>query len=194
MQLLIATANLGKLREIGDLLEAISVSVCGLGDAGITDRIAESGQTFAENAELKAAGYALTAGLPALADDSGLAIDFLNGAPGIRSARWAGDGATDQARIETVLSQMRAARANQRSARFICAVAGNILCRAEGICEGTIADAPRGANGFGYDPIFVPLGHELTFGELSTDIKRHISHRAQAIAKIIPFLQGFFGV
>jgi XTP/dITP diphosphohydrolase len=199
MELLVATGNRGKVGELKDLLRELPLTIYGLADLGIHDRVPETGETFADNARLKSSAYAKLASMPALADDSGLAIDFLNGAPGVRSARWAGDDASDEDRINAVLTAMRTAAADERKARFVCAAAfadrsGAVLHCTEGICEGSIAEAPRGENGFGYDPIFVPDKFDLTFGELPIRMKRTVSHRAIAITKIIPFLQGFFSI
>jgi XTP/dITP diphosphohydrolase len=196
-ELLIATNNLGKLAEFGRLLDGVPVSLRDLSYYGITDEVDETGETFAENASIKAAFYARLGGSRALADDSGLVIDHLNGEPGVRSARYAGENASDRERIAKVLAQMGNAR--DRSARFVCVCAladtsGKIVHTTEGVCEGSIAEAPRGANGFGYDPLFIPAGFDKTFGEFSADIKHSISHRALAVKKMIPFLQGFFKI
>jgi XTP/dITP diphosphohydrolase len=161
--------------------------------------IPETGDTFADNANLKAAGYAAIAKLPTVADDSGLIVDHLDGRPGVLSARYAGENATDADRVRKVLEEMRGTSPMERSARFASAISlanarGDIVACVEGVCEGTLVDSPRGKNGFGYDPIFVPTGYDKTFGELGSEDKDRISHRANAIAKIIPFLQGFFGI
>lgn len=195
--LLIATNNQGKLNEFAQLLSGQPLLLRDLGHYGIDREVEETGKTFTENAILKASGYARLARVPVLADDSGLVIDYLNGSPGVQSARYAGESATDRDRIEKVLSEMH--DAGSRAARFVCVVAladasGNVLHSETGVCEGNIAFGPRGENGFGYDPIFVPEGYRRTFGELSSDVKQKISHRALAIAKIIPFLQGFFKI
>jgi XTP/dITP diphosphohydrolase len=194
--LLIATNNRGKLKELEDMIAGLPVRLRTLSDVGISDEIDETGDTFADNANLKAAGYAKLSGLPTLADDSGLEIDHLNGRPGVMSARYAGDGASDQDRIIKVLEEMRSADENERTARFQCAISlantnGDIVACVEGICEGRITNVPRGGRGFGYDPIFVPDGYAETFAELDAKTKNRISHRGLAIAKIIPFLQGF---
>ena len=196
-ELLIATNNGGKLAEFSRLLDDMTVTLRDLSHYGISTEADETGETFAENASIKAAFYAKLSGSPALADDSGLVIDHLNGDPGVRSARYAGDDASDDERIEKVLAQMTNSR--DRSARFVCVCAladgsGNIVHTTEGICEGSIAESPLGANGFGYDPIFIPTGFDKTFGELSVAIKHSISHRALAVKKMIPFLQGFFKI
>jgi len=195
--LLIATNNRGKLAEIELLLSGLSLDLVSLAGAGITDDIEETGDTFAENAAIKAMAYAISAGIPALADDSGLMIDSLGGAPGVHSARYAGPEASDRDRIDKVLSELRDSARVDRTARFVCVVAlananGEVVHTTEGVCEGRLADRPRGDNGFGYDPIFVPDGYEMTFGELPSDKKQKISHRARAVRKMIPFLRGFF--
>jgi XTP/dITP diphosphohydrolase len=197
IDLLIATNSRGKLDEFAQLLGRLPLSLRDLRYYGINVAVDETGATFAENAAIKASSYAKLAGVPALADDSGLVIDYLKGEPGVQSARYAGESATDRDRIEKILSQM--CDADIRTARFVCVASfaderGDLIYSATGICEGTIALAPRGENGFGYDPIFVPKGFGRTFGELTLDVKQKISHRALAIAKIIPFLHGFFKI
>ena len=198
-RLLVATHNQGKVVEFRRMLSLDGVEIVGLADLGIDDEIAETGATFRENALLKASGFARLAQIPTLADDSGLVVDHLNGRPGVLSARYAGEDASDVDRIEKVLSEMNDAANDRRSARFVCALSiadedGNVVEEVEGVCDGMIASAPRGSNGFGYDPIFQPLGFDQTFGELDSSIKDSISHRSNAIAKIIPFLQGFFNI
>lgn len=198
-RLLVATHNQGKVAEFRRMLSLDGVEIVGLADLGIDAEIEETGATFRKNASLKASGFAGLLGVPTLADDSGLVIDVLNGRPGVLSARYAGEGASDLERMKKVLSEMSDAAGGQRSARFVCALSvsegdGKIVGDVEGVCEGEIVREPRGVNGFGYDPIFQPIGFDKTFGELGAKIKDSISHRAQAIAKIIPFLQGFFNI
>jgi XTP/dITP diphosphohydrolase len=198
-KLLIATRNRGKLAEMREMLNELPLELLDLNDVGITEGIEETGETFAENAKLKAVAYAERAGIPTLADDSGLVVDYLGGRPGVLSARYAGINADDQQRIEKLLAEIREARDGERAARFVCAVAladaaGNICVNAEGTVHGTIATSPHGTNGFGYDPVFVPLGYTSTFGELDPHVKDKLSHRGQAIVKIIPFLRGFFKI
>ena len=198
-RLLLATHNRGKVAEFTRILSLDGIEIIGLADLRIDDEIEETGDTFHENASLKASGFAQLSGIPTLADDSGLVIDFLNGRPGVLSARYAGEGASDIERMEKVLSEMSDAASEQRSARFVCALSvsdnnGKIVTEVEGRCEGMIVRAPRGVNGFGYDPIFQPVGFDKTFGELGAKIKDGISHRSNAIAKIIPFLRGFFNI
>jgi XTP/dITP diphosphohydrolase len=184
--LVIATHNPGKLREIGDLLAPFGVAAIGAGALGLTEPD-ETGATFAENAALKACAAAIAAKRPALADDSGLAVAALGGAPGVRSARWAGpskDFALAMQRVEDALR----GHADRRAA-FICALA---LAWPDGECdvfegriEGTLVWPPRGTLGFGYDPMFQPDGSALTFGEMAPAAKHAISHRARAFAKLI---------
>jgi XTP/dITP diphosphohydrolase len=195
--LLIATNNAGKLRELEAMLGIARLNLLNLSDVEISCEIEETGKTFAENAALKAAGYARLASIPTLADDSGLAIDHLNGRPGVYSARYAGKNATDADCVEKVLAEMKGVEV--RTARFVCVVVladrdGRIVASVEGTCEGRITKEPRGSSGFGYDPIFLPLGFDKTFAEIDAETKNRISHRANAVLKIIPFLQGFFNI
>jgi XTP/dITP diphosphohydrolase len=193
MNLLVATRNAGKISELKELLKNLPVSLQGLKDFPHIEEVAETGWTFAENASLKASAYALRSGLWALSDDSGLEVKALQGAPGVFSARYGGEKSSDEARIYKLLDELNATDDKLRQARFVCVMAianekGDIVFTAEGVCNGTIAEKPRGNNGFGYDPIFIPEGFDKTFGELSADIKSQISHRAKAIRKIIRFL------
>lgn len=195
--LLIATNNAGKLSELRNILGELPINLFTLSDLEIVEDIAETGNTFEENAAIKATCFARLAKMPTLADDSGLAIDCLDGRPGIFSARYAGENASDEDRIRKVLSEMKAAQT--RTARFVSVTAlsdadGNIIASVEGICEGTIIDEPRGASGFGYDPIFLPDGFAKTFAELDAETKNQISHRGIALSKILPFLRGFFDI
>jgi len=186
IELVVATRNTHKTREIQQILGP-DFRVRDLGAHPEVTEIVESGISFEENAKLKA----LTASkqLPALviADDSGLEVDALDGAPGIYSARYAGTNATDTDKIDKLLRELVCVRATEdgRRARFRCVVAaarnGNLLATFEGIVEGRIADNVRGVLGFGYDPIFVPDGFEQTFGELPVEVKNAISHRAKAV-------------
>lgn len=195
MKLLIATKNVGKVKEIEELLANLPIRLFNLTDFPSVNEPEETGATFTENAVLKAKFYASYTGLWALADDSGLEVEALNGAPGIFSARYAGAEASNQERIEKLLGEL--GNTGNRRARFVCAMAvsdgkGEIKFNAEGICSGSIALETRGEGGFGYDPIFIPDGFFATFGELSNDIKQQISHRKQAIGKIIQQLRRFY--
>ena len=186
IELVVATRNRHKTREIQPIL-GLEFSVRDLGAHPEVSEIRESGTSFEENAKLKA--LAVSKQLPALviADDSGLDVDALGGAPGIYSARYAGANATDRDKIGKLLRELARVRATEdgRRARFRCVVAvarnGNLLGTFEGIAEGSIADEARGDSGFGYDPVFVPEGFEQTFGELPSAVKNTISHRAKAI-------------
>ncbi len=182
-KLLIATHNQGKVREYRELLADLPVEVTFLDELGITTEIEETGESFAENAVLKALGYAEMTGLWTWADDSGLEVDALNGEPGIFSARYGGLQ-DDQARYTYLLERLANVPAGQRAARFRCVVAlalpdGDAFT-ASGVIEGSIVTAPRGGNGFGYDPIFQIEWSDLTMAELSPELKNSISHRAKA--------------
>jgi XTP/dITP diphosphohydrolase len=186
IELVVATRNAHKTREI-QLILGSDFTVRDLGAYAEISEIHEDGTSFEENANLKA--LAASRQLPALviADDSGLEVDALGGAPGIYSARYAGASATNRDKIDKLLRELVRVLATdeRRRARFRCVVAlarnGNLLGTFEGIVEGRIADEARGNGGFGYDPIFIPEGFEQTFGELSTEVKNTISHRAKAI-------------
>ncbi|HMT09514.1 MAG TPA: RdgB/HAM1 family non-canonical purine NTP pyrophosphatase [Pyrinomonadaceae bacterium] len=193
-QLLIATGNAGKLAEFRRMLDGDNINIIGLDEFPDIVDVEETGATFAENAVLKAIGYAQQTGIAALADDSGLEVHSIGGRPGVHSARYLGDVSFED-RMESILIEL-AADGLDRSARFVSSIAialpdGNIIEQVDGVCSGKIAAAQRGTNGFGYDPIFVPDGHELTFGELSDEIKDEISHRSDALRKIIPKIRGF---
>jgi XTP/dITP diphosphohydrolase len=193
MRILVATHNPGKLGEYAQLLADLPVEWQSLDDVGIMDHVEETGNTFEDNARLKAAGYAHLGGLLTLADDSGLEVDALGGEPGVRSARYSGPGATDLDRCRLVLGKLEGIPADRRSARFRCVIAlaapGNDLFTADGVCEGAIAFEPRGAHGFGYDPIFWLPQYEATLAELGPDIKNRISHRGRAVEAIRPRLE-----
>ena len=188
-RLVVASHNPGKVREIAELVRPFGVSVVTAGELGL-DEPEETGATFEENAALKALAAARASGLPALADDSGLAVDALGGAPGIYSARWAGpdkDFAIAMRLVEDRLQALGATTPERRTARFVA-----VLCLAfpdawseayRGEVEGVLVYPPRGTGGFGYDPIFVPDGYDRTFGELPAAVKAGISHRARAFAR-----------
>ncbi len=185
-RLVVASHNPGKVREIGDLLGPCGLTVLSAGDLGLSEP-EETGTTFAENAAIKALASARGGNLPALADDSGLTVRALNGAPGLYSARWAGPDKDFRAAMERVNNEM--GDAADRGAAFVC-----VLCLAwpdghtetfEGRVEGTIIWPPRGDKGFGYDPIFQPHGHTITFGEMDPDAKHAMSHRADAFNKLV---------
>ena len=184
-KLVIASHNRGKVREIAELLAAFGADVVSAGDRGL-DEPEETGESFAANAELKARAAAEASGLPALSDDSGLVVPALGGAPGIHSARWGGEG-RDFALAMRKVEEALACKADRR-AHFVCALS---LCWPDGTCDtfegtvhGTLVWPPRGECGFGYDPIFVPDGYAVTFGEMEPAAKHAISHRADAFRKL----------
>ena len=183
MRFVLATHNPGKLREMGEILKDFGIEVVSPRDLGITVDVEETGTTFAENALLKAKAICKEANLPAIADDSGLCVDALNGAPGVYSARYGGEGLDDKGRYMLLLSSLRGAPT--RAAHFACAVAcafpnGDTLT-AEGRCDGSIAYAPLGEGGFGYDPVFLLPGTGKTFGQLTQEEKSAVSHRGRAL-------------
>jgi XTP/dITP diphosphohydrolase len=187
-RLLIATTNQGKLREYYALVPE-GVELVTLADLGL-NAPEETGATFAENADLKALAAAQTSGLVALADDSGLEVDALGGAPGVYSARYAGEPVSDERNVKRLLANL--GDGDTRSAHFTCAISiasqTGILARGDGRCEGEIAEQPRGSNGFGYDPIFL-LPDGRTLAELAPEEKNEISHRSRAIRSIAPALR-----
>jgi XTP/dITP diphosphohydrolase len=194
MQILIATKNNGKIRELKDFLADLPIRLRSLNEFADVVEAAETGATFAENAVLKAQSYGLQTGIWALADDSGLEVEALGGAPGIFSARYGGENTDYAEKIKKLLQELSETQDKERQARFVCAMAisnekGEIKFLTEDVCHGKIALTPRGTNGFGYDPIFVPRNFEQTFGELPDETKRKISHRAKAINKIIRYLR-----
>jgi XTP/dITP diphosphohydrolase len=189
--LVVASHNAGKVREILELLAPLGFDVRGAAELGLPEP-EETGATFAENAALKARAAADATGLIALSDDSGLAVSALNGAPGIYSARWAGASKDFRAAMARVERELKESGSTDLSARFVCALALAAPQGAVRVFEGEVRGAltfpPRGANGFGYDPIFVAEGMRETFGELEPSHKHAISHRARAFAKLSTFL------
>lgn len=187
-RLVIASHNPGKVREIGDLLSPFAIDVTAASRHGVPEP-EETGTTFRANAALKARAVAEATGLPSLADDSGLVVHALGGEPGIYSARWAGP-AKDFARAMKKVEQALAAQdASDRGAHFVCALAlawpdGHVE-HFEGRVDGTLVWPPRGTRGFGYDPMFLPDGHALTFGEMEPARKHDMSHRARAFADLV---------
>ncbi len=194
MKLLIASGNAKKVVELRRLVAqaGMSVQVVGLSDVASYEEPAENGDTFEANALLKAHAGAAVTGLPTLADDSGLEVDVLNKMPGVRSARWAGPGSSDTENLELLLRQISDVELARRRGRFVCAMA---LVRPDGTeevlrrtMEGVVVDAPRGGNGFGYDPIFITDGHAVTNAELTSSEKDTVSHRGQAVRAMLPLL------
>ena len=194
LSVVLATANPGKVVEMRRLLAATAphVEVLGLADVPAYVPGPETGATFAENALAKAVEAVQATGLPAVADDSGLTVDALNGMPGVLSARWAGRHGDDRANLELLLAQLADVPDDRRGAGFSCAAAWALPDgRSEvvlGEVRGRLLRAPRGTGGFGYDPLFVPDGRELTSAELSPEDKDRISHRGQALRRLVPRL------
>ena len=183
--IVIATRNKGKKSEISDLLKGFPVDIKGLDDFGTIPHIEEDGDTFDENAYKKAGFTARILGFPALADDSGLLVEALGGAPGVLSARYAGENATDEQRCQKLLQEMEGK--TNRKAAFECvisiAVPTGPALTYEARCEGLIAEQPSGSNGFGYDPVFYYPPLNKTFGELTIEEKSHVSHRGKALGE-----------
>jgi XTP/dITP diphosphohydrolase len=182
--LVIATTNQNKLREYAGIFTGLPFELRSLRDLGIDDDVEETGATFAENAQLKAEFYAARAGLPVLADDSGLEVHALDGAPGVFSHRYAGPDATDADRNALLLKNLEGVPLHARLARFVCAIVlarpDGVVAQVEGLLPGVIELAPRGSNGFGYDPLFYLLDENATLAELPATRKNQISHRALA--------------
>ena len=192
-RIVVATRNPGKLKEFRTLLAPAGWQAIGLCEAAIEKDVAETGSSFAENARLKALSYSRDTELPVLGDDSGLEVFALGGKPGVRSARYAGPDASDSDRVRKLLLELER-NPGTRDARFVCALAmaqcGKILCETEGECRGEIATAPRGTQGFGYDPVFLVPESGRTFAELDEEEKNRCSHRARAVAALLRELRG----
>ncbi|MDH3567049.1 MAG: XTP/dITP diphosphatase [Desulfobacteraceae bacterium] len=184
--LVIATRNKGKTKEIKDLLRDFPVDIKNIDDFGPIPHLEEDGATFDENAYKKASFAARILGLPALADDSGLTVEALNGAPGVHSARYAGENATDEQRYLKLLSEME--KMSNRKAAFECvisiAVPTGPALTYEARCEGLITQVPAGSNGFGYDPVFYYPPYKKTFAELTRQEKNRVSHRGKALSEL----------
>lgn len=197
---MLATGNGHKVRELrtllADLIEELDLEIVGMGEFPDVAEVVETGVTFAENATLKAVAAAQATGLPAVADDSGLAVDVLGGAPGVFSGRWAGTHGQDRANLELLLGQLYDVPDEHRAAAFVCAAAlalpqGTVVVR-EGRMPGTLAREPRGDNGFGYDPILVVEGDSRTSAELTFEEKNAISHRGKAFRALAADLRKVF--
>lgn len=188
MRLVLATGNAGKVRELQQALGPLGVSVIAMSELGV-ESVEEVGETFLDNARLKAHHVARATGEWALGEDSGLEVDALDGAPGVYSARFAGEGADDASRIAKLLARLEGIPREQRGAQFrsVMVLAGpdGREWVAEGICRGHIVTAPQGTMGFGYDPVFVPLGHTRTFAQMTVEEKGRLSHRGQALRRLL---------
>jgi XTP/dITP diphosphohydrolase len=211
-RLLLASANQGKLRELRTILAGLPVELVGLAEAGLGQppEVEEAGETFLDNAHIKARAYAGWSGVAAVADDSGLEVDALGGAPGVRSARYAGPGASDQANLDKLLTALAGVPPERRTARFRCAAvlvdpnwgSGGLKAsppeswgawHAEAAWEGRLLEAPRGSGGFGYDPVFLPDGWELTSAEVDQATKDAASHRGKAFRALRPAIETWAG-
>lgn len=193
-KLLVATHNEGKVVEFAQMLADLSLDWLGLDDVGVTNDVAETGQTFRENAVLKARWYAAETGLLTLADDSGLEVDALDGRPGVYTARYGGEGLNSVQRYQLLLKNLERVPWDKRTARFRCVIAlagpdGTLIGTAEGACEGYIAPEPAGEGGFGYDPVFYLPDREKTMAQVGSAVKHQISHRGQALRRIEPLLR-----
>jgi XTP/dITP diphosphohydrolase len=184
--LVLATTNQNKVREFRQFVSEFPVTVKSLSDFGPLPGVVEDGSTFDENAYKKAHHYAKVLGIPAIADDSGLVVEALSGAPGVRSARYAGEDASDQDNCRKLLAEMEGQ--GNRKASFVCvlsiAVPSGPALTYEASCEGTILDAPRGSNGFGYDPLFLYEPYGKTFAEISMEEKNKVSHRGKVLSEL----------
>lgn len=187
-KLVVASHNPGKVREIADLLAPFGIETVSAGDLGLPEPD-ETGETFRENAELKALAAAKAASLPALADDSGLCVDALSGAPGIHSARWAGPNKDFDFAMEKLRRGIIEAGLSDTGAHFVCGLAlawpDGHVDYFEGRVDGELVWPPRGGKGFGYDPVFVANGYDITFGEMEPEEKHGISHRAHAFRQLV---------
>lgn len=193
MKLLVATSNRGKLRELKELLAPLKIEMLGLDDLADPPVVEEDGATFEANAVKKAQTLARFSGLLTLADDSGLCVDALHGAPGVYSARYAGEQGDDKANNDLLIQKLQLVPLKQRQAHFHCCIA---LARPDGGCstvegrvKGLIVDEERGINGFGYDPLFLVPEYGKTMAELPAGIKNRISHRGQALRQLVPLIE-----
>lgn len=193
--LLIATKNKGKVREIADMLAPMGIRVTSLLDYAGMPEIIEDGITFRANAAKKAVVIARHTGVVVMGEDSGLEVDALGGRPGVYSARYAGEGADDEANNDLLLKELSGVPDEKRTARYRCAMAladkDALVDVVEGVCEGRIASVRRGSNGFGYDPLFLIPSRQKTFGELDLAVKQTMSHRADALRKFLKPLENY---
>lgn len=197
-ELLVATHNKGKVTEFADMLADLNVAWLSLDDVGVTEDVPETAVTFRDNAILKAQAYARQTGLLTLADDSGLEVDALGGAPGVLTARYGGPGLSHAERYTLLLQKMQDVPPEARTARFRCVIVlaaadGTLLAEAEGTCEGMIAQQPAGEGGFGYDPVFYLPQRRATMAQLPAVEKHAISHRGRAMQQLAPRLRALLG-
>jgi XTP/dITP diphosphohydrolase len=196
-ELVIATRNRKKIKEIKRILQGVPVVLSTLDDFPGCPEIEEDAGTFEGNAVKKATAVAMYSGKPAVADDSGLEVYALDGAPGVYSARYAGSGADDRKNLEKLLAELRGVEEGKRGARFVCCVALAFPDRRVetfvGFSEGRIGKDPKGFSGFGYDPVFYPKGHTTTFAEMSADEKNALSHRGMALRKLRAYFSSLKG-
>jgi XTP/dITP diphosphohydrolase len=206
-ELLAGTHNVGKVKEIKAILLNLPIQVCSLSDYPELSPVEETGGTYEENSKLKAIGYASSTGVTTLADDSGLEVDALGGLPGVKSARFGGEVASFDERIQKLLALLQDEPEERRTARFVCCLtlAGwdkelanpgrepVVLSVTKGVIEGLIISTPAGTNGFGYDPVFVPNGYAETMAQLPIATKNLISHRAKALAAMRVFIERWIG-
>lgn len=195
MELVVGSRNKKKIGEIAGLLAPFGILVKGVSEFDGVPEVDETGSTFSENAALKASATARCLKQWVLAEDSGIMVDTLNGAPGIYSARYSGPGATDELNNEKLIRELHGVPDEKRGARYVCHVAlsdpdGAIRLTVEATCRGRIGHEARGSNGFGYDPYFVIPEYHRSFGELGSIVKQHLSHRARAFQRLIPELVG----
>lgn len=195
MKFVLASHNPKKIQELREILSRLGVEIVSAAEAGFTGEVEETGNSFAENAMLKAKAVLQATGLPAVADDSGLAVDALGGGPGVYSARYGGEDLSDEARYRLLLESLRGQ--TNRACRFVCSIAcafpnGDTLT-SEGTCEGVVAFAPQGTGGFGYDPVFFYPPLKKTMGQMTPEEKHRISHRGLALREFKEELEKYYG-
>jgi XTP/dITP diphosphohydrolase len=194
-EMILGTRNHGKIAEFRSLFKGMHIKLLSFYDFPDVPTVVEDGKTFQQNAAKKAKAIAKATGRIAVSDDSGLEVDFLDAVPGVRSARFAGEKATDRDNARKVLKMLDGVPWDQRTARFVCVICAATprgkTVFAEGACKGTISFEMRGSHGFGYDPIFIPNGYPLTMAEMEPELKNKISHRADAMKKFRKVLKGF---
>jgi len=191
--LILASKNVGKVKEFKEILEPLGFDIVSMKDAGINIEIDETGTTFEENSRIKAEAVMKIAGLPVIADDSGICCDALGGGPGVYSARYGGEGLTDQDRTQELLKSMRGA--GSRKCQFVavitCCMPDGTYITARGVCEGTVSYAPIGTDGFGYDPIFFVPEYKKTFAQMTAEEKNAVSHRGKALKEFYKKMENY---